>query len=231
MHRKARRGAVDSKLTRPLAMSSDQLDEALLSLLCEPELPFGPDTSLLDPPPPSSLIDPWDDLWTQVLPVPDAVESDESTAAETTTAPSCAWPHAQYAPSSRKPTTRRRIQTLKVEVERLQVSLEAAREKSKYTELTTRLTERGQTSSSSLAGGMWKPIAARQQQWREQAEAENAHLRSLVFAQQRHLQNVHRLLSRRPHRHVSLDDDASDITQMGTHSFACIVPCRPDDRK
>jgi hypothetical protein len=177
------------------------------------------DTTLPASSPPPSPID-------QVLVMPDAVESDESSAAEATTVHPCGLPHAQNAPPNRRITTSRRIQNIRWEVERLQAALEAAQEQSKNTELTTRLIEGVQTLSSSRAGGMWKPIAARQQQWREQAETENTRLRSLVFAQQRHLQTVHRLLSRRPHRHASFDDDASGLIKMETHPVRvyCTLP-------
>lgn len=209
-------------LTRPLAMSGDQADDVLMDLLWEVDLPLH-GTSLFAPAPLPSLVDPFDVEWAEVLAIPDAVEPDASRPIETAAVPPRAWPHAQYVrPTRGRLTTRHRIQTLKVEVERLQAALEAAREQSKQAGLPKRLGVQT-TSSSSLAEGMWQPIAARQQQWREQAEAENTRLRTLVFAQERHLHNVHRLLGRQPHRHVSTDGDASGLIEMGTHLIAYVL--------
>jgi hypothetical protein len=216
-------------------MADDQLDDALMDLLWESDLPFGPDsvgnTSLPAPPQAPSPIDPWDDLRAKELVIADAVESDKPNLSEAATVPQYAWSQVQYALPNRRPTAKDRIQILKEEVVRLQAALETVYEQSKHTEPTTRSMEEGQVSPSSLAGGMWQSIAARQQQQREQAETENKRLRSLVHAQRRHLQNVRRLLGRRPHRHVSLDDDASGLIEMATHPFTSIARCGAFNRR
>jgi hypothetical protein len=213
-------------------------DEALLSMLWAPESePFGTEDSPLagrsDAGVALELQELWTEPWDELLAPVDALESDSTPDARPLASAICPTSDplptaSSYTPPARRVTMKHRIQLLKTEAERLQVNLKVIRQNTRHTKPTIGSRERG---SASREAGMWQSIAARQQHQREQAETENKRLRSLVHAQRRHLQNVRRLLGRRPHRHVSLDDDASGLIEMATHPFTSIARCGAFNRR
>lgn len=187
------------------------MDDDLLALLWAPdtELPGTADASVAqqdkwtDAGAPLDLQELWTETWDEL---PTSVEALQAETPSSNTRPStsaCLTPPdprlitLSYGSSARRVTTKQRIQLLKVEAERLQLNLDTMRQQ----------THQGGSRAStpaSMTGGMWQAMAARQQQRREQAEAENKRLRSLEHSQRRHLQSVRRLLGRQPHRQVSI---------------------------
>lgn len=191
-----------------------EAEQAELEALLRPlELPLEPLALLLDDDAlalaPAPLLPP---LASQLARAP---ESDESAASASAEAPTSALVHSGPRPA-RRASYKAQIAQARARASELERELEAARarassrrqQQQQEMEKQQQEEEMEQQGEERLARkpratGVWRTIAGRQARYREEAEAENAHLRKLVAAQARHLRNVVALAKRRPYRVVS----------------------------
>lgn len=105
------------------------------------------------------------------------------------------------APLRRRVSMKERLRNLEDEVSQLNAKLQVEQKKAQTSAWSREANHFKQIEG--LCEPMWKSIATRQMQYRQNAEAENVHLRNLVEAQARYLQSVRRAFRRQPNRTVS----------------------------